>query len=80
MPIGHFLLQTQCRPGMTKTASRSSVSSLSQQGLPSPTSAADERPVLPGEAGGSPQPPVRRDSQGMAKRRYSLQPQRAVVH
>lgn len=71
---------------MTKTASHSSVSS--QGGVTTPI---DERPLSAlsdvtgmGPPSGSPglpqQAAVRRDSQGMAKRRYSLQPQRSTLH
>ncbi|XP_049790677.1 synapsin [Schistocerca nitens] len=72
--------QTQCRPPMTKTTSRSSVTSMSGQPgqgtntgstIPSPTG--DERPVFPGEAG-SPQPPVRRDSQASQSSSVSSAP------
>jgi hypothetical protein len=71
---------------MTKATSHSSVSS--QGGVATPV---DERPLsglsdvtAVGPPSGSPglpqQAAVRRDSQGTAKRRYSLQPQRSILH
>lgn len=71
---------------MTKATSHSSVSS--QGGVATPV---DERPLTThsdvtaiGPPSGSPglpqQAATRRDSQGTAKRRYSLQPQRSILH
>lgn len=66
---------------MTKTTSRSSVSSTTGI-IGGPPSAGepmeDERPGIPDLPASSTSPQPRRDSQGNKPRRYSLQPQRHV--